>query len=76
MSFNFLAFSQDPLFWVKIILGILLFLYTIFAFIMWNQARSMQKLVDQFPMGLILSIIAFLHFLAALSLFIYTFAIL
>ncbi len=68
-------FTQ-PFFWLKIILGILLFLYSIFAFVMFNQTRSMEKLVNQAPISILLEIIAFLHFAAAVSLFFFAIAIL
>ena len=68
-------FSQ-PFFLLKIALLILLFLYIIFAFVVFNQTRAMQQIVNQSPLSTILDLFAFIHFLLALSLFAYTLVIL
>jgi hypothetical protein len=75
--FNFLQEGHvtGPFFLLKIALLIILFLYIIFAFVIFNQGRSMGETVKT-NFGIVINILGFLHLLIAISLFVFTLAIL
>jgi uncharacterized membrane protein YgdD (TMEM256/DUF423 family) len=66
----------DPFFIFKIGIEILLFLYTIFAFVVVTQIKTMNRIIQQPPIGGILEIIGWAHVVLAASLFLLGLAIL
>lgn len=60
----------------KIVFLIVLFLYILFSLVIFNQARTMQKIINQQPLGTILVVISLAHLFLTLSLFVYTLVIL
>jgi hypothetical protein len=66
----------DPSLFFKIAIEILLFLYTIFAFVIVTQIKTMNRIITQPPIGGILASIGWIHVLLAASLFLLGLAIL
>lgn len=67
-------FSLFPL--LKLLLLVMLFMYIVFAFVLLNQVRVMNRIVTVSPASQILFFIAFIHLAAAISLFFIALAIL
>ena len=73
---TFLAQLFTPGFLIKIFFLVVLFMYLIFTFVVFNQVRLMNRIITQTPISTILSTIALIQIIAALSLFIAALAIL
>ena len=68
------AFQTIP--FVKYGILAIIGLYVVFAFVIFNQVRVMNKVIDTPPLSTIIVVIAFLHLLAASSLLLFSIAIL
>lgn len=66
----------DPRIILKIITLIVIFVYAAFALIMLNQVRTMNRIVSYEPLTMLLALIAVVHFIAVISLFLATVVIL
>lgn len=71
MTFDFLTLMQffQSLPIIKDTALIILGLYFIFAFVIFNQVRVMNKIIDTPPFSKVLEMIAFFYLLAIASLF-------
>lgn len=65
----------DPLFWLKIIILMITFSYCVFAFVVINQIRAMDKIIHLPPTKIVLSVSVFNLILGA-SLFLISLVIL
>lgn len=61
---------------IKILFAIILFIYVIFTFVIVNQVTTMNKVITEKHSSFILTFIAFLIMILAISLFLLTLAIL
>lgn len=74
--FSSITFQEGILSIFKIGILIILALYAVFAFVILNQIRVMNSIVTLSFVSVILLIIAGLHLLLAISLFVFAIAIL
>lgn len=61
---------------IKIGVLIILFLYVVFAFVLMNQVRVMNRIIREVSSSAILFILVLIHLLLAVSLFFFALAIL
>lgn len=61
--------SLQPFFLIKICFLLVLFLYLVFAFVVFNQTKVMNRVIEEKPFAAILQIVALLNMLLAISLF-------
>lgn len=73
---TFLASLLQPMMLIKVGFLLILGLYCIFAFVIFNQVRVMNKIFINPSIEIIIEIFAILHLLVAISLFAATVAIL
>lgn len=72
---NIVQLFQPTLIAKYIILAILI-LYIIFAFVIFNQVRTMNRIIATPPTSEILLIVSLIHLLFAISLFVFSLVIL
>lgn len=66
---TFLASLLHPMMLIKIGFLVILALYSVFAFVIYNQVRVMNKIFINPSIEIIIEIFAILHLLGAISLF-------
>lgn len=68
--------SETALIFLKIVFLVVFLLYAIFTLVVFNQVRTMNRVVTELHSSTILAIVAFLNVVVALSLFVYALVIL